>query len=667
MARLERRCWLRCLLLWVTLLIATASVADDFSDAQLAIRTRDYQQAYALLVKLARQGHVDAQYQLAAMYRSGRGVKKDHDKAALWYRKAAEQKHVKAQYNLGVLYENGWGVKQDETQAMHWYRLAAEQGHKKAVQKIASGGQAPRSLTTADAGSTRGKQLHRAALKDDKRAVQALLDQNVSVDVRDQYQVTALMIAAERGHTATVDLLLKAGADVNAKERFGDTALLKAAAAGQTTSADKLLHQGARINQADHQGNTALMLAVRANHKTTVGMLLKQRAAVNGTNRKGDTALDIAERNGYSALAKRLRLAGARRAEKPVANARNGGQRVQQAAQARGKGDVPLIVEAAWRGQRKAVQVLLSQGTDLETRDAEGFTPLARAAWNGHEAVVQDLIAGGANVDTGSQTGVTPLLLAAKYGHERVVHQLLIAGAKDSADDNGVTALACAIQQGHSAIVRLLLDRGGDIATVSSGAGNPLIAATRNGDLTTVKVLLEHTICLGCSDANGRTPLWYAADQGSNQLVKLLITSPQDRAGTLVRQADKDNYTALHRAALNGNEGVINLLLKHGADVNAKAAGANRPLLLAARQGHRQAVARLLLADADVDMKNAQGNTALMLAAGNGHSNVVKVLLEHNANPSLRNQHREQAADIADEANHPEIASLLKDYAPGFW
>ena len=247
MAQPELRNWPRRLLLCAMLLFATATLADDYSDAQLAIRTRDYQHAFALLIKLARQGHADAQYQLAAMYRSGRGIRKDHDQSAVWYHKAAKQGHVKAQYNLGVLHENGWGVTRNEVQAMHWYRLAAAQGHKKAAIKIESVGQAPRPVT----GTAAGKQLHRAALKGDKRKLQALIDQGVNIDVRDPYQATSLMIAAEQGHAATVDLLLKAGADVNAQDGYGDTALLKAAAASQVTSVSKLLRQGASVNQAD--------------------------------------------------------------------------------------------------------------------------------------------------------------------------------------------------------------------------------------------------------------------------------------------------------------------------------------------------------------------------------------------------------------------------------
>ncbi len=114
--------------------------ADDYADAQTAVRMRDYQKAYGLYKKLGNQGHVDAQYQLAAMYRSGRGVAKDHEKAAYWYRKAAEQGHAKAQYNLGGMFENGWGVTEDSGAAIAWYRKAAAQGHDKALKKIGQAG-----------------------------------------------------------------------------------------------------------------------------------------------------------------------------------------------------------------------------------------------------------------------------------------------------------------------------------------------------------------------------------------------------------------------------------------------------------------------------------------------------------------------------------------------
>ena len=93
------------------------SHADGYDEARYAIRNKDFKRAATVLEDLASQGHKDAQYQLAALYRAGQGVTKDHSVAAHWYKKAADQGHVKAQYNLGVLYEHGWGVDKNTGQA----------------------------------------------------------------------------------------------------------------------------------------------------------------------------------------------------------------------------------------------------------------------------------------------------------------------------------------------------------------------------------------------------------------------------------------------------------------------------------------------------------------------------------------------------------------------
>ena len=77
----------------------------------------------------AEQGNAAAQYSLAVMYTSGRGVIEDDAEAVKWYRLAAEQGYAAAQNNLGFMYANGEGVPKDDAEAVKWYRLAAEQGY----------------------------------------------------------------------------------------------------------------------------------------------------------------------------------------------------------------------------------------------------------------------------------------------------------------------------------------------------------------------------------------------------------------------------------------------------------------------------------------------------------------------------------------------------------
>ena len=53
---------------------------------------------------------LEAIYQLASLYRVGRGVTQDDKQAFTWMRSAAEKGHLKAQYNVGKMYLAGRGT-----------------------------------------------------------------------------------------------------------------------------------------------------------------------------------------------------------------------------------------------------------------------------------------------------------------------------------------------------------------------------------------------------------------------------------------------------------------------------------------------------------------------------------------------------------------------------
>ena len=52
---------------------------------------------FATTEALAKKGNADAQYELARMYRDGRGVSKNDSSVVEWYTKAANQGHADAQ------------------------------------------------------------------------------------------------------------------------------------------------------------------------------------------------------------------------------------------------------------------------------------------------------------------------------------------------------------------------------------------------------------------------------------------------------------------------------------------------------------------------------------------------------------------------------------------
>lgn len=108
--------------------------------------------------------------------------------------------------------------------------------------------------------------------------VQVFLDGGMSPDARDNYDATALMLAARGGHAPVVRALLDKGAEVNAKSDDGITALMAAAYMGQADIVEMLLAAGGDPGFRSDSGLTALSLAREAKQEAVARLLERSGA-----------------------------------------------------------------------------------------------------------------------------------------------------------------------------------------------------------------------------------------------------------------------------------------------------------------------------------------------------------------------------------------------------
>lgn len=166
---------------------------------------------------------------------------------------------------------------------------------------------------------------------------------------------------------------------------------------------------------------------------------------------------------------------------------------------------------------------------------------------------------------------------------------------------------------------------------------NAFLGAIENGNLSCVRLLVRRDGKLAAAkSANGRGVLHHAALSGDEELVSAFLKGVVDgvsirSAHQSIDDADSAGLTAAHIAAASGFDGLVQLLIKAGANVDSRDSKARTMLHLASINGHATCVMSLIAAGLVVDAQDEDGCTALHAACCMGEEEVIQWLLEHEA------------------------------------
>ena len=400
--------------------------------------------------------------------------------------------------------------------------------------------------------------LHWAVHHDDLEVVGWLLEAGAHVDVANDYGVTPLSLASGNGRESVVRMLLVAGADLNGALPSGETVLMTAANTGQVDVVRILLARGARVDATEtSRGQTALMWALSETHLDAAQALIAHGANVNARATSGFTPLMFAARQGDLEASRMLLARGA-----DIHGAAEDG--------------TTALLTATVRGYPDLVRLLLAEGADPNASGA-GYTALHWAAGSWETELTGEF---GLAAPTSKWAVLAGLTGEAKLD---LVRTLLAHGADPDVRTTrrvprfgfssgssspqfygtlGATPFLLAAQAGDATVMRALVAAGADPLIPTDANTTPLMQAT------------------GISRVIGES---HATEAGSLEAVKLAV-----ELGADINAVDDAGNTALHGAATQGADTVVQFLVDHGAELDVRNAYGETPWMIVAGFGLRR-------------------------------------------------------------------------------
>jgi ankyrin repeat protein len=182
------------------------------------------------------------------------------------------------------------------------------------------------------------------------------------------------------------------------------------------------------------------------------------------------------------------------------------------------------------------------------------------AARHGQVRLVQYLLHHNANTAAkDSMYSRSAMMWAAEQGHCEVVDALTQKNTDvNMRDKQGYTALLIAAKNRRWDVAKLLSQRNADVTICEWTCNNVLHLAAQSGHTEFVAYLLDTKwMDIECRNSKNQTPLWLAAQSGRLQVIELLL---KHKANLHVK--DNDGHTPLDAATDCGHSEVADLLHK---------------------------------------------------------------------------------------------------------
>ena len=213
------------------------------------------------------------------------------------------------------------------------------------------------------------------------------------------------------------------------------------------------------------------------------------------------------------------------------------------------------------------------------------------------------------------------------------------------------------VKKGDLEKVSELIEMGADLNTTvgDTDKRSLLHHASQKGHSKLIHFLLDKGIEINSLDNRGRTPLYLACYDYKFESAKALVSK-----GAEINL--NGEFNPLDMACSNSYYGteIVELLLKHNADVNIKCRGTRvTPLMGALHQEKVDSLILLLEAGAKTNQIDANGDSPLGRVSQHNFPNHVNLLLDYNAEINYQDNKGNSALHLATQRKNKEVIDVL--------
>ena len=185
---------------------------------------------------------------------------------------------------------------------------------------------------------------------------------------------------------------------------------------------------------------------------------------------------------------------------------------------------------------------------------------------------------------------------------------------------------------------------------------NQLLTGLKDRNIGIVKELILGGVNVNIKDEHGINPLMCACMLGEQEIVELLL-----KHGANVNEKNNAGFSALHYCRTGVS--IAQLLIDFGADVNAKTNNGDTVLKYALMNRNKQMVKLLIENGANVNFEERLGESPLIMAVKTGDKDIVEALLKENVKTDVVDRLGMTPMDIAKRGrSENEIIEILEKY-----